>query len=107
MKIHSKELLEEFHKEVDEDFPGLTTQQIREIAYGPWKYLKAQMESGSLITVRFKYFGTFTVYEGRARGLLERLKKRFQEHGIEPDEYFRIKTMLEDYLNKKDEEEGS
>ena len=97
---HSHPLVIRFYEEMQEECADLTLEQVKEVCYGPWQYLKSQMENGELLTVRFKYFGTFTVYKGRAEALLKKLEKRFKEHGIEPDEYFRIKKMIETYLQK-------
>tara|TARA_R110000796_G_scaffold231853_3_gene349895 strand:- start:10857 stop:11054 length:198 start_codon:yes stop_codon:yes gene_type:complete len=62
------------------------------------------MEDGNLLKVRLKYFGTFQVYDGRARAMLGRLKEQFDKKKIEPSEYFRIKKMLETYLQEKENE---
>ena len=61
------------------------------------------MENGELVTIRFKYFGTFRVYKGRAENLLRRLKIQFDFQKIEPSEYFRIKIMLEKFLELKED----
>jgi len=61
------------------------------------------MEDGKLLKVRLKYLGSFQVYEGRAKAMLERLKGQFDQKKIEPSEYFRIKKMLETYLEDNED----
>ena len=58
------------------------------------------MENGELSEVRFKYFGTFQVYPGRAKNLLVNLKERFRFNKVGKEEFFRIKTMLEKFINE-------
>ena len=58
------------------------------------------MENGELSEVRFKYFGTFQVYPGRAVNLLNNLKERFRFNKVGKEEFFRIKTMLEKFINE-------
>ena len=98
----SQELLKEFQKELPQEYQHLNYEQLREICYSPWKMLKDEMEQGTLVPVRFQYFGTFQVYEGRAKNMLKRLQKRYEENTINHQEYFRLKKMLENYLDGKD-----
>ena len=60
------------------------------------------MESGELPEIRFKYFGTFQVYQGRAKNMLENLKERFRFNKVDKKDYFRIKDILENFLNRND-----
>ncbi len=106
MKKTSEELVIEFHKLNKDKFPDISVEQAKDISYGPWRFLKQQMESGDLTEVRFKYFGTFQVYPGRAKNMLNSLKERFRFNKIAKPEYFRIKDMLEKFINK-DEESNS
>lgn len=102
MKLTSEELLIEFHKEMESKYPGITIEQAKDICYGPWRFLKSEMENGELSEVRFKYFGTFQVYEGRAINMLENIKERFKFNKIKKEEYFRIKNMLTKFLTKNE-----
>jgi|VirMetMinimDraft_7_1064189.scaffolds.fasta_scaffold03147_11 hypothetical protein len=94
----SRELITEFHQELLEKYPDITYEEVRDICYAPFTFTRKQMESGECKTVRLKYFGTFRVYPGRAKGLLVRLKDKFEAKLVEPSEYFRIKAMIETYL---------
>jgi len=101
MKLENAELIQEFYNQEKHKYPDLTLEQFKEVCFGPWRFVKTQMESGELPEVRLKYFGTFQVYEGRAKHMLENLKKRFKFHKIEAKQYFRLKEMLEKFLNGK------
>ena len=100
MKLESDKLVIEFYNKKSSEFPGITQEQAKDICYGPWKFLKQEMENGELSEVRFKYFGTFQVYPGRAVNLLNNLKERFRFNKVGKEEFFRIKTMLEKFINE-------
>lgn len=104
MKLSNEELMKDFHKVMQDKYPDITLEQTKEICNGPWKFLKAEMESGNLNEVRMKYFGVFRVYPGRAKEMLFKLKDRFKYHKVAKDEYFRIKTMLEKFIERNEKE---
>lgn len=100
MKLNNQDLLEEFYQEIEEDFPNVSFEQVKEICFGPWRFLKDEMESGNLASVRLKYFGTFQVYPGRAKNMLYNLDKRYNANLIDEKQYLHYKGMIQDYLNK-------
>lgn len=99
MVLKNDVLIKEFIKVkgYDEDF---SSEQIKKIVFGPWRFLKHQMESGELESVRIKYFGLFKVYPTRAKGFLAELELRLKEGTINIKDYNRIKPMLEKFINK-------
>lgn len=101
MILKNDELLHEFYAKEGHKYPDLNLEQFKEAVFTPWVFLRKEIESGELETVRLKYFGTFQVYEGRAKRMLTNLKQRFTFNKIEPAQYFKLKTMLEKFLNKK------
>mgnify|MGYP003641905799 CR=1 FL=1 len=101
MVLKNDELLHEFYAKEGYKYPDLNLEQFKEAVFTPWVFLRKEIESGELETVRLKYFGTFQVYEGRAKRMLINLKQRFTFNKIEPTQYFKLKTMLEKFLNKK------
>lgn len=103
MKLSNTELIKEFYEQEKHNYPDVSFEQFKEICFGPWRFLKHEMESGRLPKVRFKYFGTFQVYPGRAKNMLYNLNKRFQFHKIESKQYYRLKEMLENFLKNIDE----
>lgn len=102
MLLKNDELLYEFYHKEGHKYPELNLEQFKEIVFNPWIFLRKEMESGELETVRFKYFGTFQVYEGRAKRMLLSLKERFKFNKIETKQYFKLKDMLEKFLKKKE-----
>lgn len=103
MKLSNDDILKEFFEELEEEYPDLTIEQVKEICHTPWRFLKKEMESGELPEVRFKYFGTFQVYTGRAKMMLKNMKVRFQKQQIDPKQYFKHKEMLEKFLDEKED----
>lgn len=101
MLLKNDELLHEFYAKEGHKYPDLNLEQFKEVVFNPWVFLRKEMESGELETVRFKYFGTFQVYEGRARRMLINLKQRFSYNKIDPKQFFKLKDMLEKFLKDK------
>lgn len=104
MKLENDELIEEFYRKIINNYPQLTLEQLKQICFTPWKFLKQEMESGELTEVRFKYFGTFQVYPGRAVHMLHNLNDRHKYNKIDPKQYEKLKTMLEKFIAKQNEE---
>lgn len=104
MILKNDELLHEFYAKVGHKYPNVNLQQTKECAFTPWIFLRKEMESGELETVRLKYFGTFQVYEGRARRMLINLKQRFALNRIETKQYFKLKDMIEKFIKRKEDE---
>lgn len=98
MKLLNDDLINEFYKTIGNS--DITLEQAKDICYGPWRFLKEEMESGELSEVRFKYFGTFQVYPGRAKNMLVKLKERV--NSISTQEYLRIENILNNFLNKNE-----
>lgn len=100
MNIPSADLLEEFYNENKERYPELSPEQFKDICYGPWRFLKREMESGELPTIRFKYFGVFQVYKGTAKAMLPTIDHRVKIGSISKEKHKQLKTMIIKYLNK-------
>lgn len=103
MKLENREIIEEYFIKIADQYPSLTLEECKEICNAPWRFLKKEIESGELPEVRFKYFGTFQVYKGRAEMMLYNLKQRFKFHKIEPKQYFKLKEMLDKFLKRQNE----
>lgn len=104
MILKNDELLHEFYLLHGDKYPDLNLEQFKEITFNPWVYLRKQIESGELETVRLKYFGTFQVYPKRAQAMLANLKERLRFNKIEVTEYSRYADMLTKFLNKPENE---
>ena len=101
MILENQDLLNEFFEKNKDKYPDISYEQFKDIVFGPWRFLKQEMENGNLETVRLKYFGTFVVYPRKASSELEKLKKRFEEGTIVHKEYFRLKAMIEKFLENE------
>jgi hypothetical protein len=103
MKLDNLDLMKGFYEEEKHKYPDVSFEQFKEICFGPWRFLKHEMESGRLPEVRLKYFGTFQVYKGRAKNMLINLEKRYVEGKVKEREYLRLKEMITKYLNNIEE----
>ena len=105
MRLESRDLIEEYYNTIKDKYPDLTPEDCKEICSAPWKFLKQEIESGELPEIRFKYFGSFQVYKGRAENMLYNLKVKFDNQKITEDYYMKYKVMIENYLKKLNEKD--
>lgn len=103
-RLTSQELVQEFYEKNKDKFPDLTYEQVRDCATTQFLYLKENMKSGNLLTIRLKYFGTFVVYPKKAASILDRITKQFKELRLDAKTYFEKKQMLENFLKKNNYE---
>ena len=104
MKLESQELVEEFDGKNKEKYPELRFEQVKEICYDHYIMTRKEMESGSLATIRLKYFGTFLVYPKRVAATLKMMERNFKELRMPAKLYFEKKAMIEKYLKTKENE---
>jgi len=100
MEIGSKELTAEYYRRIRDRYPDLTLRQLEEVVGAPWQYLRREMESGRLESVRFKYLGQFRVYGGRARAMYGLLGPRLERGLITRDKHDRVKAALVAYMER-------
>jgi hypothetical protein len=105
MILKNDELLHEFYSIYGHKYPKLNLDDFKEITFTPFIFLRKEMESGNLETVRLKYFGTFQVYLGRAKAMQANIKERLNFNKIDIKQYFRINEMLTRFI-KREENEG-
>lgn len=102
MNLKNKELGIEFYtKFVKEKYPELSYEEYKSIVLSPWQYLKQEMESGELSAVRFKYFGKFQVFPGRAKAMLHNLERRNKLNKVDKKQYIKLKEMLTKFLQNE------
>lgn len=107
MKVDNIELMEEFHEELKETYPDIHFDQLKDVLFGPWRYLREQMETGFFPDVRFEYFGVFKVYPGRAKHLLNNLEERLDKGLITPEFYAKYHKLLTDFIKSREDVEKS
>lgn len=98
MRLRNQELMEEFYNRNLSKFPGLTLEQSTTICHTQFQFLRQCIEKDEITEIRLKYFGSFQVFPGRAKNYLYNLKDRLKFHKIEPLQYKRLSTMVENYL---------
>lgn len=99
-KLNNDELLHEFYAKHGHNYPDLNLEDFKNVVFSPWAALRESMASGDLETYRLKYFGTFQVYQGRAKKMLYNLEQRYRLHKIDREQYKKLKSMLTKFLNK-------
>lgn len=100
-KLDNQILIEEYYKQVEREFPEIDLAEVKRIVSAPYSFLKEQMAADELPTIRFKYFGTFLVYEERARYILERTERSMLKGTITKELYEHRKTMINEFLDKR------
>lgn len=103
MKIEAKDLIEEFYEKEKENYPDLSLDQFKDVCYGPWRFLKREMENGELNAVRLKYFGVFQVHKGRAKWMSTAIEERRDKNIITEDKYQQLKVMLTKFLKRHED----
>lgn len=104
MKLDTQDLMKEFYEKNQHKYPNMTFEEMREICYTQYFYVKQEIESGRLRTIRLKYLGIFVVFEGTAKGVLRKMKTSFDNLQMDAEFYFRKKKMLDEFLIKKENE---
>lgn len=97
----NKELLEEFYKEIKEEYPSLSLEELSLVCQSPWMFLRETMNSGKFNKVRFKYFGTFEVHKKRVSYILSQMDDRLKRETITQKHYDSVKKVLEQWLEKE------
>jgi ribosomal protein S17E len=101
IKKTAQQMIDEYYNSIKGDNPGMTREQVAECCMPPFIYLKREIESGELPTIRLKYLGVFLVYPKRATALLANLTERFKDLKLNAKTYFELKAMLEKFINKQ------
>jgi hypothetical protein len=99
---NSEDLVREFYELNKDKFPEVTSfEKAKNICYGQFRFLKEEMENGELCEIRFKYLGSFKVYQGRAEALLRNIEERVALKKISRADYLRVKAMLIKFLKNE------
>ena len=79
MILSNQELVEKFYEDNKHLYPGMSLDDVKLCCNTPFLFVRKEMESGELKTVRLKYFGTFLTYPKRVEHILIRMEKQFKE----------------------------
>lgn len=100
MRIKNQELMSEFYDRMLPIYPELTLEQMTEICYTQYQFLRNCIEGDDIVEIRLKYLGSFQVFPGRAKNYLYNMKERLRYRKIEPHVFQRVSGMINRYLNK-------
>lgn len=103
MVLSNQELVEKFYEKNKHLYPDMTLEEMKLCCNTPFLFVRKEMESGELKTVRLKYFGTFLTYPKRVEHILIRMEKQFKELTLTAKTYFEKKAMIDKYLKKHHE----
>jgi len=98
MILKNDVLQEEFFQKMKLKYPDLQKKECVDAVNTSWVFLRKTMESGTLETVRLKYFGTFQVYKGRATRMLINLKTRYDQGKVSAKQYNKLTRMLNKFI---------
>lgn len=96
----NQELVEEFYEANKHLYPDMSFEDWKLCCNTPFTFLRKEMESGELKTVRLKYFGTFLTYPRRVEHVLIRMERQFKDLTLSAKTYFEKKLMIDKYLKK-------
>lgn len=102
MKLDNQQLISEFHESIKESYPDLSYEQLKEVVFGPWRYLRDEMESGTFEPVRFRYFGVFQVYPNRAKNILKNLEDKYSKGIIDENTYLKGLEITNNNIKRLD-----
>lgn len=100
MKIESQDLLHQYYLKVRDKYPDLSFDQFKLCCITPFEFVKQQMSSGNLPSIRIKNLGIFTVSRKRAQMILFRMEKQYAAGNLSEEIYTSKKAMIEKYLRK-------
>lgn len=95
----------EYYELIKDEYPHLTFSDVDRICRNNFKLIKAEMRKGSLKTIRLRYLGTFTVFRGRALGMLNKTRKMHQEGKVNDEIKIYIEGIVKEYLKREHNEE--
>ena len=104
MKLTSQILISKFAEHIQQKYPDLNNQQIKEICTSELEHVKDKMSGGKLPVIRLKYFGTFLARPGRVRAIKDNLKIRFDKGNMNTEDYFEMRDNLENYAENHKKE---
>jgi hypothetical protein len=107
MIISNQELVEEFYELNKHLYPGISLEDMKLCCNTPFLFVRREMESGELKTIRLKFFGTFLTYPNRIKFVLIRMEEQFKSLTLSAKTYFEKKAIIDKYLKKHETQKNS
>lgn len=100
----SDDLIFDFAKTIVDQHPGLSQDDIYAICRSPFKAVTDQMKTGQLKDIRVKYLGTFVVFPGRVKGILNSLQKKVGSGKVSSQLVQRAQVIHDNYFKQRDKD---
>lgn len=97
----------EYYESIKEKYPHLSQKQVDDICRNSFRLVKSEMQKGSLKKIRLKYFGSFVVNKGRAKGLLNKTVKMHREGKVDASILDYIRKIVKEFLKREYNEDVS
>lgn len=97
----ASDYIHEFYDRIHSDYPHISFNQVDNICRANFRMVKKEFESGSLRNIRLRYFGVFTVYRGRAKGLLSKTENMLTDGKITTEIRDYIKRIVTEYFKRE------
>ena len=100
MAIESKDLIEEYYKEVKDKYPDIPFEKFVMICKAPFIFFRKAIESADFPLVHVKYFGKFVVWPGSAKKVIELIAIMLRAGRITQQQYDERTANLKAYIEK-------
>lgn len=107
MQKRSDETIFDYARTIQEKYPNLTPDQIYEICRTPFRLAALEMKSGGLKDVRIKYLGTFCVFPGRVKGVLNSVSKAHAAQKITDEVMASFQLKHDNYFKMHKDEKST
>lgn len=97
------ELIKEYYDSLEVK-PEMSYEQFVDVCKAPFKFLRRQISSDELPTIRFTFLGSFQVLPGMVIKMLQYTQDRFDKQLITEKEYQRYMTLLTNHIKRNRED---
>ena len=105
--ITPDEFIKKYYATIKEKYPDITEKQVIDICKSPFKLVASEMRKGTMKDIRIKYLGSFTIFPGRVKGLLNKVTKFYEDGKCGIESLTKMQTLTTTYNNNQKEKNGS
>lgn len=103
MIIETDDLIKEYYDTVKDKY-GIDFEHFKMICKVPFVFFKKMMALPDLPIIKVKYFGTFLIWPGTAKTIIEAVTKKFQSGLIGEEEFINQTVNLKRHLDEYEAE---